>query len=529
MRPFLTLHHPAKARGYYEAGLWQKDTFYTLLRENAGIAPETIALIDGETALSWQMLLERVDALAFELSSYGLRIGDRVCGWMSDRAEMVITMLACAREGYVFNPSFHRSLPPAQLGQMLERLSARVLVMEDEAVSDQTRAQFSGILANIPSLRAIYTAGHFPRPAQNGNPWQDDPDAVCYLAHTAGSSGPPKCVMHSANTLLSNARELVRDWRLDREAVIYSISPLSHHIAWVAFCQWLLTGSRFVLNAPPQGCSTLDWILQTKASYVLGVPTHALDILTEEAKRGCGFGAIKSFYLAAALIPPELCEALLARAITPQNIYGMIENSSHNYTMPHDSHRVLTTTCGRGGMAYQVRIFDENDPDRELPHGQVGQIGGKGAALMLGYFNNQAATETAFNRDGWFLSGDLGRMDAEGNLHIVGRLKDVIVRGGHYIYPEQIEQLVMKYDNVTQAACVPLPDARLGERVCLVTNRPVQGEALSGYLRAAGLSRYDLPEFLLELKDLPLLPNGNIDKRQIIERLQSQDLVPRAC
>src|SRR3546814_5558963 len=121
-------------------------------------------------------------------------------------------------------------------------------------------------------------------------------------------------------------------------------------------------------------------------------------------------------------------------------MHGMTENSSNQYTHPTDDETTICTTCGRGGAGYEVRIFAQDDPDREVPVGTVGQTGGRGAALMLGYFDNQEATETSFNRDGWFLSGDLGVLDDRGNLSIVGRLKDVVIRGGHTIHPARVEE-----------------------------------------------------------------------------------------
>ena len=188
-----------------------------------------------------------------------------------------------------------------------------------------------------------------------------------------------------------------------------SLSPLSHHIAWVGVAQWLLAGCRFVTNDPPPGKSALDWIVDTGATYVMGVPTHAMDVLAEQKARGLArLGAVSVFYMAGAPIPPSVAAAFVAQGIRPQNVYGMTENSSHQYTHPGDDTDTIVATCGRGGPAYEVRLFDPADRDREVAVGEVGEIGGRGALLMLGYFDNQAATEASFNRDGWFMSGDLG-------------------------------------------------------------------------------------------------------------------------
>jgi acyl-CoA synthetase len=333
--------------------------------------------------------------------------------------------------------------------------------------------------------------------------------------------------MHSDNTLLANARDLVRDWGHGPDTVLLSLSPLSHHIAWVAVAQWLLAGCEFVCDDPPAGRSRLDWIVQSGATYVMGVPTHAIDVLAEQQARGIGkMGAVKLFYMAGAPIPPSVCEAFVRQAIKPQNIYGMTENSSHQYTHPGDDEATIINTCGRGGPAYEVRIFDTADPDREVPAGTVGQIGGRGAALMLGYLDNQAATEQSFNRDGWFMSGDLGQIDECGNLKIEGRLKDLIIRGGHNIYPATIEALALRHPQVAKAAAFPVADERLGERVCLAVIGDVGGEAILAHLTGEGLSKYDMPEFYLRVAEFPLTASGKILKRELVQMVKRGELRP---
>ena len=358
-------------------------------------------------------------------------------------------------------------------------------------------------------------------------PPSDNPDKVVYLAFTSGTTGSPKCVMHSDNTLLANARDLVRDWGHDSDTVILSLSPLSHHIAWVAVAQWMLLGCRLVTDDPPASVSRLDWILDKGATYVMGVPTHAMDILGEQRARGVNsLGSVKVFYMAGAPIPPPVAAAFVAQGVKPQNVYGMTENSSHQYTHPGDDTDTIISTCGRGGLAYRVGIFDPSDADRELPPGEVGQIGGRGACLMLGYFDNQTATETSFNRGGWFMSGDLGVMDQTGNLRIEGRLKDMIIRGGHNIYPAHIEALALRNDLVKKVACFPVRDERLGERVCIAVIGDVAPGDLLKHLADEGLSRFDMPEFFVRLEAFPLTASGKILKRELVQMVERGEIAP---
>lgn len=526
MKPFLTLHHPEKARLYYRQGLWQRDTFYTLLARHAATRPGAPALRDGRVTLTFGQLQNWVDGVAADLRSFGLVSGDRVSIWASNRVESIVTFLACSREGFACNPSLHRTYTPAEICELLRRLSTKALVTEPGFGG--TIAQVDRMLADLPSLRAVYRPDTFPRPAPYRAPASCDPDQVVYLAFTSGTAGMPKCVMHSDNTLLANARDLVRDWRLGPEAAIMTISALSHHIAWVAVAQWLVCGGQLITDDVPDGMSRLDWIAETGATYLMGVPTHAMDILAEQKARGIArLGAVEMFYMAGAQIPPAVAQAFLAQGITPQNVYGMTENSSHQYTHPDDDPQTLVSTCGRGGTAYEVAIFDPADPDRRLPDGEIGHVGGRGASLMLGYFDNQSVTAASFNDEGWFMSGDLGVILPNGAFRFEGRLKDLINRGGRNIFPDHIEAFALRHPGVSKAACFPIPDRRLGERACIAVVGDVRPDDLIAHLRAQGLSKYDLPEYFAAIESLPLTPSGKVIKRELVEMARRGDLVPQ--
>lgn len=530
MRPFLTLHDPAVAAHRYDQGLWTRDTFYALLVRTEAASPDKPALQDGARILTWRDLLLRVDAMADDLVQSGLVAGDRVSIWMSNKTDAIIAFLACSREGFACNPSLHRTYTCAEIVGLLTTLGSAALLTEDGWGADRAASDFDAMLAALPFLRRVYSPGSMPEPNQvSSRAAHGNPDTVAYLAFTSGTTGAPKCVMHSANTLLANGRDLVRDWKIGSDEVILTLSPLSHHIAWVAVSQWLIAGCRLVTDDAPAGVSRLDWILETGATYVLGVPTHAMDILQEQRERAISkLGSVRIFYMAGAPIPAVVAEDFMAQGITPQNVYGMTENSSHQYTHPHDSPQIWTQTCGRGGRGYEVRIFDPENEDVPLSVGETGQIGGRGATLMLGYFDNQRATEKSFNRDGWFLSGDLGSLDEQGNLRIEGRLKDLIIRGGHNIYPSRIEALALTHASIEKAAAFAVADDRLGERVCLAVIGEVTGDQVLEHLGREGLSKFDMPEWFLKLDVFPLTPSGKILKRDLAEMVAQGSLEPIA-
>jgi len=214
----------------------------------------------------------------------------------------------------------------------------------------------------------------------------------------------------------------------------------------------------------------------------------------------------------------------------PQSGYGMTESCSHQYTLPTDDPKRVIETSGHACRGFEIRIWRAGDRDLEAPIGEVGEIGGRGASLMLGYFDDQQGTEDAFNRHGWFMTGDLGRLDADGYLRVTGRKKDVIIRGGHNIYPARIETLAMQHAAVERAAAIPVRDARLGEKVCLAlvirATQRVAPEELLAHLDGAGLSKYDMPEYFLAVDHIPLTPSGKMRKRDLVEAVEQGRLSP---
>jgi acyl-CoA synthetase len=548
MSHLLTLHDPAKAREHYLSGVWQTDTLYSLARRHATERGHAHAVRDAARRLTWRALVAWVDALAADLHDAGLRSGDRVAVWLPSRIESLVVLLACSRNGYVCNPSLHQNYTVAEIAALLTRIECRALVAQPGYGADASRADVFARASELGHVRRVYAlpalsapeaalprgAHAFPAPGQGAAAAlpaaSSHPDKIVYLAFTSGTTGAPKGVMHSDNTLLANGRAMVADWGQNEGTVLLSLSPVSHHIATVAVEQVLVAGCELVLFDPAAGVSALDSILDSGATYVMGVPTHAIDLLQEVDRRGLTqLGAVKCFYMAGSPIPTEVARKLLALGAKPQNVYGMTENGSHQYTRPTDPVEVITSTCGKACAGYEIRLWKQDNPDLEVEPGEVGEIGGRGGVLMLGYFNNQSATENSFNRSGWFLSGDLGRFDENGNLQIVGRKKDLIIRGGHNIHPAHIEEYAHRHPAVKKAAAFGVADERLGERVCLAVicrQEPPGADELLQHLAREGLSKFDMPEFLAVVSEFPLTASGKILKRELVQWVASGRLQP---
>jgi acyl-CoA synthetase len=549
MSHLLTLHEPAAARRHYLNGIWQTDTMYALARRHATERGNAFAVRDASRRLTWSALLSWVDAVAADLHDSGLHGGDRVSIWLPNRLETVVIMLACSRNGYVCNPSLHQNYTVAEIVTMLGRIDCRALFAQPGWGADASTANIFARTRDLAHMKRIYALPPLrseevqfpddihpmPYPGQGSRlplpPPSTNPDQVVYLAFTSGTTGTPKGVMHSDNTLLANGRSLVVDWGQDQSTVLLTLSPMSHHIATVGLEQVLVAGCELVMYDPGAGVTPFDWIESTGATYVMGVPTHAMDLLQEVDKRGATkLGAVTVFYMAGSLIPTETAHKLLSLGAKPQNVYGMTENGSHQYTKPTATVETVTGTCGKSCAGYEIRLWQSDNPDLEVAPGEIGEIGGRGGLLMLGYFNNQNATESSFNSSGWFMSGDLGRFDEAGNLEIVGRKKDLIIRGGHNIHPGHIEEYAHRHPCIKKAAAFGVTDPRLGEKVCLaiICNGTLpDAEEILAHLAREGLSKFDMPEYFLTLSEFPLTASGKILKRELMQRVESGQLQPQ--
>ena len=533
---------------YQAAGFWRDDTIYSLVRQHADRRPDAYAVRDRFRRIAYRQLREAADRLAADLAARGVIAGQRVAVWLPSRIEGVVALLACSRNNYVCCPSLHRDHTVGEVIELMQRTGSVALIVQDGYGADIGKRDLAEALKQVPTLRQVYRlapladvstpivpqdvdtrhkAGH----DVDGTALKTDPNQIVYLAFTSGTTGKPKGVMHSDNTLLANARQLAKDWSIGETSVVFSLSPLSHNLGFGAQVMALAVGAELVINDLPRGTSLADRILETDTSFLVGVPANAVDLLGEMRARNMkGLGRLTGFRISGSAAPSEVVAGLIAQGIRPQSGYGMTENCSHQYTLPGDDPKLIVETSGKTCPGYELKIFKTDDPDAEAAPGEVGQIGGRGASLMLGYFDDQTATEDVFNKSGWFMTGDLGTLDANGYLRIAGRQKDIIIRGGHNIHPARIEELASRHAAVQRVAAVPIKDPRLGEKVCLAvmfrSGHAATPDDILAHLDAVGLSRYDMPEYFLILDEIPLTPNGKLKKRDIADWIAQGRVTP---
>ncbi len=217
MSTLLTLHNPRTARRYYDAGWWRAETLYALATYHAQVRPQAYALRDSRLRLTWAQLRQWVDALAADLHAAGIKRGQRVSVWLPNRVEAVVVFLACSRNGYVCNPSLHQNYTVGEIVALMERIQTAALFTQAGYGADANKVDVFEAVKPLATLKRTYRLdGHdFPAlgapPASTLPDAEDDPDKIVYLAFTSGTTGVPKGVLHSDNTLLANGRAMVHD------------------------------------------------------------------------------------------------------------------------------------------------------------------------------------------------------------------------------------------------------------------------------------------------------------------------------
>ena len=541
----LSLQDVATARAHHAAGHWQADTLYDRLCHWETRRPDGTALIDAAGSFTYRALRRWVDGLCHALHTAGLGPGDRVAIWAPSRMESVAVLLAASRMGYVSVPSLHRDHTRDEVAEILERTSAAALIVERGHGAGGGASELATTAGALASMRAVLVLdpleadagaaaerfGGRVAPSATAPDARGDPDRVSYLAFTSGTTGQPKGVMHSDNTLLANGRAIVADYGFGPDTVVYTFSPTSHNMGTVSLVTALGCGGTLVLQGPLDSGRALQRVIDTGATYLVGVPTHGIDLVAQLAP-GQALGRAEVFQLAGSPVPMRLAETLLKLGVRVQNCYGMTENCSFLYTGRDDPIEVVTRTCGRCCAGMELAVFDPDDRDRPVPDGTEGELGVRGSSQMLGYFDDQAMTEAALNRTGWFMTGDLGAIDRDGNVMVTGRKKEIIIRGGKNIHPARVEELAMRHPAIRRAAAFPVADERLGERMCLSfvrdPSRPAPDDAtLLAHLAAQGLPKYQMPEYLVELDEFPLTASGKILKRELALRAGRGAIRPR--
>ena len=462
-----------------------------------------------------------VSRYASALTSLGVAVGDRIAVQVPKSPQALMLYLACLRAGFVYLP-LNTGYTRRELDYFVADAEPAAIVCapDEEALSAVAReravshllsldADGSGSLGEL----AAGASDHFQTVFRAA----DDLAAILY---TSGTTGQPKGAMLSHRNLYSNAEALVATWAFTSDDVLLHALPLFHtHGLFVACHCALYAGARMILL--PRFDAAQVASLMSRASVLMGVPTFYVRLLLlpdfgrEQAR------SVRLFVSGSAPLLPQTFDEFKARtghAILER--YGMTETGM-NTSNPLDGER-RAGTVGRPLPGVEVRVT--GDDGRTLPVGQVGGVELRGPNVFVGYWRNPVKTATAFTADGWFRSGDLGRIDDDGYLAIVGRGKDLIISGGFNVYPKEVELCIDQIEGVEESAVVGVPHTDFGEAVTAVVVRRARGSGTpdeAGVLAALRiqLAAYKLPKRIHFVDELPRNAMGKVQKNLIRDRL----------
>ncbi len=519
------------------------DSVSAAVAHRAASTPDAPFLVAGDRTWSFAEVAADSHALAAGLVALGVETGDRVALDMPNWPEFVLSVFAAAEIGAVIVP-LNPGYSPRELRFVLRNTEATVAIVAERYGGIDYLEVFEALFSELPSLQYLVTVGEedlwyddrvfqFEDVLSSGRAGevdradvdpQTDEFAVLY---TAGTSEKQKGVMLSHENLLRTASATAEVLGMTSSDVTLCTVPLFNIFGLgAALLTCLQTGSRIVLQDRFEPAEALRLIAEHEVTILHGVPT--MFVLLQRELRGAGdaspgWPSLRTGIIAGAPVAPELVRSLREELVPGLEIaYGLTETSpTVTITTPDDDERLRSETVGRPLAGVQLRILDGDE--RALPVGQSGEVAVAGYNVMRGYFRQPGATRAAL-ADGYLKTGDLGLLDEEGYLRIVGRQSEMIIRGGFNVHPREVEDHLRSLPAVEEAVVIGVPNEVLGELVgaCIV---PVEGALITEdelrELCRSALAVFKVPDLVAFMDELPKLPSGEVDRTALLGLVRS--------
>ena len=510
-------------------GFWRNQTINTFMDQALQQWPDHTAVVAYRSdvpepvRLSYRTLSQQIDRIARGLVALGVGRSDVVSWQLPNWWEFIAIALACARIGAVANPIMP-IFRERELKFMLDFGESKVFIVPKTYKAFDFEVMADGMRSNLPFLQHLVVVGgqganSFEKlllrddtPTLHGDGLQ--PDDVQLLMYTSGTTGEPKGVTHTSNTLFANLHGFIDAYSLTQKDVILGASPMAHltGFGYLAMIPLILNATT-VLQDIWEPRQALDLIRAEGITYSMASSPFVADLCTAAEAGGPVSPQFANFCCAGAPIPPVLIErARTVLGLAVSSAWGMTECGAVTVTEPSRTREKSGSTDGRSLPGIEVKVVDHDG--RPLAAGETGKLLVRGSSLFAGYLKRPHLNAT--DADGWFDTGDLAYLDAEGYVRINGRSKDLIIRGGENIPVMEVENLLYKHPAVAMVAIVGYPDARLGEKACaFVTTKPGQTitlEEISRYLSEQKVTRQYHPERLELMTDLPKTPSGKLQK-----------------
>ena len=493
-------------------------TIADVLRENAYARPAAEAVTDGARRLTWRELHDAALSLCYRLTALGIRAGDRVAVILPNQIEAVILYWACALSGAIFVGASPR-LGHDDLENILQHSGARVAFVADEPLADRVRElrlpdlREAVTLESADSMASLYD-GIRP-PVNTRAQSRDDAFAICY---TSGTTGRPKGAVLTHANLLWNATTVSEALRCSAGDTFLLTVGITHIFGLSSgVLAAAVSGARLVVLKTFGAAAALDLCEWERVTVLHGTPTMFVLELAAQRRAPRDLSTLRTGIVAAAPVPCELADAIRSDLHCDVQIAWGLTETAPAVTMTRfdDDPQARRESVGRPLPGAEIRLQDDG-----LEYGEVLV---KSPGVFSGYYNDARLTREAFTADGWLRTGDLGTIDDGGFLHLKGRRKDIVIRGGLHVYPDELEVLLAALPWIDAVAVVGIPDPVLGERTCacvILNERAAPPADLLAGVRTAiagRLADYKLPDAVVRVAELPRNPGGKVLRARLRE------------
>ena len=523
----------AAAAEYRAAGWWGDDTIGSMVSRWASERPEATAWIAGDRRTSWAEYDATADAIARTLLAHDLPDGERVAVLMPDGAGVHAAFVGVERAGLVVVGIGHRA-GDREIAHLLTLTGARTLLTVPQHRGRDAhglRADLAAAGAELDRLVLVDVEGGVLDAGLPAGVAVDhgaalappDPDALFLLNSTSGTTGLPKCVMHTQNRWFYFHQLAARAGGFGDDEVFFSAIPAPFGFGlWTGHFTPGILGCPTVVMDHFDADAALDLIERERVTVLCCVSTQFIMMLNANAERPRDLSSLRSMFTGGEAVPFERAAAFEdTTGAAVLQFYGSNETGALSHTTRDDSRDLRFGTAGRVIPEMHVRLLDP-DTLLDVPEDEHrGQPACKGPATCLGYWGDEAANTKLFTDDGWMLMGDIVEIDEEGYLSVVGRTSDFIIRGGKNISAPAVEAELATHPDVAMVAAVAFPDPVFGERVCAYVEprggAEITLESLVAHLSARGVSREWYPERLVVVDELPRSSGGKVAKGDLKE------------
>lgn len=529
-------------REYTEKKYWSPVTYADLFERNAFSIPDKDAFVDDSgTRITWRQANDVIDKLVIKLDDLGYQKDDKLIIQLPNRVEIILLLIACEKTG-VISSTVVRTLRHSEIDYLLKVTGAKGYVGTRKFRDFDYWDMICELRSGLPALQHVFICGaDVPEgaisldaivagPASNADRIASIKqnkvrfDEIAWLGLTTGTTGMPKVIETPMALATSVAPSHMSKIGMTQHDVVGALCPVSGAArGLLRFTPF--AGAKGVLMEHFSPEAAFKLIQDEKITIPMMVPAQLAAMVQDPSYDKYDLSSLRVFQVSGAPLPPHVADDVERRFnCMVINHYGGMDAGSLTSVDVHDPIEVRRFSVGKPHPGNKIRLI--NDDGQEVPAGEIGAITFCGPTAVGGYFNDPEMTQQAWGT-GYFNMGDLGKYDADGNLYIIGRKKDVIIRGGFNIYPAEIENILMTHPHIKAAALVGYPDPIMGERACafvvVTKGKRFTFEDMTEFFRSKKLSANKTPERLEIIEEMPLVGDMKLDKKALKERLTESD------